>query len=42
MFTSLKVAKITMKEIGMDYTMSSLKSLMTKTYLVIRLFKACG
>ena len=39
-FTSLNVAKVTMKE--MEYSMSSFKSLMTNTYLVRRFFKACG
>ena len=37
-FTSLNVAK----EMGMEYSMSSFKSLMTNTYLVRRIFKACG
>lgn len=41
-FTSLNVAKVTMKEMGMEYSMSSFKSLMTNTYLVRRIFKACG
>ena len=41
-FTSLNVAKVTMKEMGMEYFMSSFKSLMTNTYLVRRIFKACG
>ena len=41
-FTSLNVAKVTMKEMGMEYSMSSLKSLMTNTYLVKRIFKASG
>ena len=41
-FTSLNVAKVTMKEMGMEYFMSSFKSLMTNTYLVRRIFKASG
>ncbi len=41
-FTSLNVAKVTMKEMGMEYSMSSFKSLMTNIYLVRRIFKACG
>ena len=41
-FTSLNVAKVTMKEMGMEYSMSSFKLLMTNTYLVNRIFKACG
>ena len=41
-FTSLNVAKVTMKEMGMEYSMSSFKSLMTNTYLMRRIFKACG
>ena len=41
-FTSLNVAKVTMKEMGMEYSMSSFKLLMTNAYLVKRIFKACG
>ena len=41
-FASLNVAKVTMKEIGMEYSMSSFKALMTNTYIVRRIFKACG
>ena len=41
-FTSLNVAKVTMKEMGMEYSMSSFKSLMTNIYLVKRIFKANG
>ena len=41
-FTSLNVAKVTMKEMGMEYSMSSFKLLMTNAYLVNRIFKACG
>ena len=41
-FTSLNVAKVTMKEMGMEYSMSSFKSLMTNIYLVRRIFKASG
>ena len=41
-FTSLNVAKVTMKEMGMEYSMSSFKSLMTNIYLVKRIFKASG
>ena len=41
-FTSLNVAKVTMKEMGMEYSMSSFKLLMTNIYLVNRIFKACG
>lgn len=42
LFTSLNVAKVTMKEMGMEYSMSSFKSLMTNIYLVKRIFKASG
>ena len=41
-FASLNVAKVMMKEMGMEYSMSSFTSLMTSTYLVKRIFKACG
>ena len=41
-FTSLNVAKVTMKEMGMEYSMSSFKSLMNNIYLVKRIFKASG
>lgn len=41
-FTSLNVAKVTMKEMGMEYSMYSFKSKMTNIYLVIRVFKASG
>ena len=41
-FASLNVAKVTMKEMGMQYSMSSFKALMTDTYIVRRIFKACG
>ena len=41
-FTSLNVAKVTMKEMGMEYSMSSFKSLMTNIYLAKRIFKASG
>ena len=41
-FASLNVAKVTMKEMGMEYSMSSFKALMTNTYIVRRIFKACG
>ena len=41
-FASLNVAKVTMKEMGMQYSMSSFKALMTNTYIVRRIFKACG
>ena len=41
-FTSLNVAKVTMKEMGMKYSMSSFKSLMINIYLVKRIFKASG
>ena len=37
-FTSLNVDKVTMKEMGMEYSMSSFKSLMTNTYLMRRIF----
>ena len=37
-FTSLNVAKVTMKEMGMEYSMSSFKSLMTSIYMVKRIF----
>ena len=33
-FTSPNVAKVTMKKMGMEYSMSSFKSLMTNIYLV--------
>lgn len=41
-FTSLNIAKVTMKEMGMEYSMYSFKSKMTNIYLVIRVFKASG
>ena len=41
-FTSLNAAKVMMKEIDMEYSMSSFKSLMNSTYLVKRIFRACG
>ena len=41
-FASLNVAKVTMKEIGMEYSMSSFKALMTNAYIVRRIFKSCG
>ena len=41
-FASLNVAKVIMKEMGMQYSMSSFKALMTNTYIVRRIFKACG
>ena len=41
-FRSLNVAKVTVKEMGMEYSMSSFKSLMTNIYLVILIFKASG
>ena len=41
-FASLNVAKVTMMEMGMQYSMSSFKALMTNTYIVRRIFKACG
>ena len=41
-FASLNVAKVTMKEMGMQYSMFSFKALMTNTYIVRRIFKACG
>ena len=41
-FTSLNVAKVMMKEMGMEYSMSSFKTMMTSAYLVKRIFKACG
>ena len=37
-FASLNVAKVTMKEMGMQYSMSSFKALMTNTYIVRRIF----
>ena len=36
------VAKVTMKEMGMEYSMSLFKSLVTNIYLVKRIFKASG
>ena len=39
-FTSLNVAKVTMKEMGMEYSMSSFKSLMTSMYEVKRIYKS--
>ena len=41
-FTLLNVAKVIMKEMGMEYSMASFKSLMTNIYLVKRIFKASG
>lgn len=41
-FTALNVAKVTMKEMGMEYSMSSFKLLMTNIYMVKRIFRACG
>jgi hypothetical protein len=41
-FTSLNVAKVMMKEIGMDYSMASCKSMMFNTYLTKRIFKTSG
>ena len=41
-FTSLNVAKVMMKEIGMDYSMASFKSMMFNTYLTKRIFKTSG
>lgn len=41
-FTSLNVAKVMMKEIGMDYSMASFKSMMFNTYLKKRIFKTSG
>ena len=41
-FTSLNVAKVMMKEIGMDYSMVSFKSMMFNTYLTKRIFKTSG
>ena len=41
-FTSLNVAKVMMKEIGMDYSMASFKSMMFNTYLTKRIFKPSG
>ena len=41
-FTSINVAKVTMKKMRMEYSMSSFKSLMTNIYLVKRFFKASG
>ena len=41
-FTSLNVAKVMMKEIGMDYSMASFKSMMFNTYLTKRIFKSSG
>ena len=38
----LNVAKVMMKEIGMDYSMASFKSLMFNTYLTKRIFKTSG
>ena len=41
-FASLNVAKVTMKEMGMQYPMSSFKALMTNSYIVRRILKTCG
>ena len=41
-FAALNVAKVMMKEIGMDYSMASFKMLMFNTYLTQRIFKASG
>lgn len=41
-FAALNVAKVMMKEIGMDYSMASFKMLTFNTYLTKRIFKASG
>lgn len=41
-FAALNVAKVMMKEIGMDYSMASFNMLMFNTYLTNRIFKASG
>lgn len=41
-FTSINVAKVTMKKMGMEYSMSSFKLLMNNIYIVNRIFRACG
>ena len=41
-FAAVNVAKVMMKEMGMDYSMSSFKSLMFNTYLANRIFAASG
>jgi len=41
-FASLNAAKVMMKEIGMDYSMASFKSLMFNTYIANRIFKTSG
>ncbi|MCG4587280.1 hypothetical protein L0P56_17535, partial [Anaerosalibacter bizertensis] len=38
-FTSLNVAKVTMKEMGMKYSMSSFKKIINKSYLIKRILK---
>ncbi len=41
-FTSLNVALVTIQEMGIEYYMYSVKSVMTTIFLVIRIFKASG
>ena len=41
-FATLNVAKVMMKELGMDYSMASFKMLMFNTYLTNRILKASG
>jgi hypothetical protein len=41
-FASLNLAKVMMKEIGMDYSMASFKSLMFNDYITKRIFAASG
>lgn len=41
-FASLNLAKVMMKEIGMDYSMASFKSLMFNNYITKRIFAASG
>ena len=41
-FASLNIAKVMMKEIGMEYSMASFKSLMFNEYLATRIISACG
>jgi len=41
-FASLNAAKVMMKEIGMEYSMASFKSLMFNTYITQRIFKTSG
>lgn len=41
-FAALNIAKVMMKEIGMEYSIASFKSLMFNEYLASRIISACG